>query len=390
MANLSGGSDAPPGTIVQCNNYHGLYCYEAGAVGPFTPLQLITMAFWVGPLLLACTIVTLRLFLGKSNTSSETNGAVPAASSVPPSSSWLMPVWISLNLLWFLLPLFSYGLGLHEIEPPMTRNILAIALAASHPLSWNLALVVIPTGRDDGVVSKLLVHPGNQSQWFQFHRLLGYTTAFWGVLHGFSEIIYLMTSAERFRSFWAITTNGETLLYWFGFMALVLLLAQASVAYSRRRWPNSFRKMHTMLAVALLLVATAHWWPFAFFFCPATAIHAVTITNRYLAAIPPKYPAVFLGVSLIASCLGLWLGWTWRQSYMLSEIANLYLVFVFPPLSVALALAASLAGTAGLALAVTDRTEDAGRRVVVPTVTTPLLTTTTEDVEATAAEDSAA
>lgn len=248
----------------------------------------------------------------------------------------------------------SFSRGLNEINGYATRSILAIALASSHPLSWNLALVILPTGREEGVVSKLTLQSTCSSEleyrWFEFHRLLGYSTLFWGTLHGISELVYLMTSHRRFRNLWNIRTDGETLLYWFGFVSLSLLIAQGSVGFLRRRWPRNFRKMHTLLALALLLTAAAHWWPFAMLFLPATAIHGSSIANRYLMPQRHANPAAVLGSAQLASLLGLLLVWTWRESYMMSDASNLYGPFFFPPLSVTLSLLLSIVASYGTTL----------------------------------------
>jgi len=155
------------------------------------------------------------------------------------------------------------------------------------------------------------------SSWFPFHRLLGRTTAAWGVLHGGCEIAYLLSTRERFEgSFPRVRTDGEALLYWAGLVALLLLAAHSVLASCRgryrrfRSWHKERRHhggsppvlpvlpssglLHRSTAAALLLVASAHWWPFAFLLVPAASVRGVAMarggiaTNRH--GTPPAPP----------------------------------------------------------------------------------------------------
>lgn len=313
--------------LIGCNgnstdlyNFQGQYCFEKGSWGPFTQFEVLTIMFWVGPLLLACVLLTR----------SHEVVVVPAFDSL------VLPVWIAMNVVWFAVPAMQFGLGLSEIEGTGARWILTLALAASHPLSWNLSLVVIPTG---GVLSKLLVNDASKNQWFPFHRILGYTTAFWASLHGVGEMIYLSSTKERFRNLWAIETNGEVLLYWAGLVTLVLLVCHTVIAYTRRQWADGFQTVHRAVAAVLLLAAATHWWPFCLFLLPATALHGMawattkTTMDQQLSSVCRT--AQCLAGSLTAALAGLYPIWWMRGVYMSSIGANLYVPFLFPPLSVA-------------------------------------------------------
>lgn len=340
---------APPSDNC-ADGFQGNYCYQKGVLFGLTPFALGTLFFWVGPLLLACLVIACSR---SARCSASTQTALEGQDEKK-SQSWLPPVWFGLNLLWFSVPMVSFGFGLREIQgPPFVRVVLAIALAASHPLSWNLSLVMIPTG---GIVSKLvLLGPDEWNQWFDFHRLLGYTTGFWALLHGSTELVYLMTNKERFKSLWDVRNNGETLLYWAGMVCLTLMVTQVGVAYLRRMWKPRFQTMHGILAATLLVVATIHWSPFALFFIPATALHAMTLANRLVVGmrqqqsslsesspapssiitnLEPHQAATLLGASLVASLCGLSLVWSQRDRYMILPTANLYVPFIFPTLSV--------------------------------------------------------
>ena len=160
-----------------------------------TPLQAVTLLWWVAPLAVASTYYSLsaRYTLSKSRSSSPVSYTRLVTNAG--SHGWLSPAWTLLNLLWFLLPFASFGLGLKSIEAGVgMRMVLAIALAASHPLSWNLSLVMIPTS---GVLSKLIVDDADgrvngsaKKHWFEFHRLVGYSTAFWGIVNASCELVF--------------------------------------------------------------------------------------------------------------------------------------------------------------------------------------------------------
>lgn len=373
LANLSGPNRTDD--AVCANGFQDKYCYVKGSIGPFTPFAVFSLALWVGPLVLACVAVVLMA--SPTSTSTSTPTTTPTRNNNNSyGMEWLGPIWLGLNLLWFLVPLTTFGLGLKEFSSSFTKGVLALGLAAAHPLSWNLSWVLIPTG---GIVSKLVAAANSPksdpaNQWFAFHRLLGYTTAMWGILHGTCEFVYLLQSKERLRkSLWNIARNGEDFLYWCGVLCFVLLSCHAVISVARKtlfRDGALFRKVHHAIAASLLLIAAAHWWPFALFFVPTTAIHGISLAdNAYhvwkaqRSTATPPHPqlsptplerlttgqaAVWLGVSLVASLAGLTLVWMARDAYMSQPTANLSIPFVFPPLSVVASVSASFLVAIGL------------------------------------------
>lgn len=402
LANLKGPVDNDTGTCGESGsgnqNFKGNYCYEPGWKNtPLTPFAWITLAFWVGPFLLACLFLQLNLGSNKhapsETATTETqmtvsNPAEPLPGNVsrpakPVQLAWLTTVWVGLNLIWFLVPLAQFGFGLREITGGFSRTILAIGLAAAHPLSWNAALVIIPTG---GIVTRLILpheklSSNTKDYWFGWHRLLGYSTISWAVLHGGCELLYIASKRNLRRSF-DVFHDGEAVLYLLGLTLLILFIAHAFLAYFRKRFATSpppnqgitFRGLHTTLAVLILVVAACHWWPFALFFVPATAIQGVSWGETmfagkrrgYLSAedLSRRQTGGLLGTSILASLvLGFMLAWKWRQDYMMSSSANLYIPFVFPLLSVVMSLLASTMLTV-LFLALFNRFADGGRRTV--------------------------
>ena len=298
------------------HNFKNEYCYEKGSLGPLTIFEALTILFWVGPLLVACFLHITRSHSGLA----------------PSMGSLVLPIWISMNIMWFSLPALRFGLGLKEIEGAGVRQVLAVALAAAHPLSWNLAIVVIPTG---GILAKLLSGQASKKQWFPYHRMVGYSTSFWACLHGFGELIYFCSTKKHFHSFWAIVSNGEVLLYWSGLLALVILVCHTVVAYTRRQLAEGFRDVHRVLAALLLLAAATHWWPFSFFFLPTTALHGMAWAAPNVDHWSIHRTAkCLIGALTTALLFGLYPVWYFREVFMMSAHANLYLPFVFPPLSV--------------------------------------------------------
>ena len=109
----------------------------------------------------------------------------------------------------------------------------------------------------------------------------------------------------------------------FGVLSLLLVGAQACLAYLRRSSPATFTRAHRRVAGAILLTASAHWWPFALFFLPATAVHGMGLTGTFVAsetfgeaqslvaALPKVHVAQILGLSLVSQVfLGFLPVWT--------------------------------------------------------------------------------
>ena len=87
------------------------------------------------------------------------------------------------------------------------------------------------------------------------------------------ELVYL-TSQGLLNSFSLnsdSSTRNDSLLFIFGLATFILLLSLLTHALLRFKpfIASIFRVSHRGLAVMLLLVASAHWWPFAIFLMPA-------------------------------------------------------------------------------------------------------------------------
>jgi hypothetical protein len=356
LANLAG-----PSACVSSNEnattppqpYHGEYCYQPGVGGgPFTPFAYIMMALWVGPFLAgAMAMMFCRAVL-----------TTTASPSPPPSLDIFALVWMGLNMLWFAVPLASFGTGLSSVHvSQMARGVLAVSLAASHPLSWNLMVVAMPAS---GVTSHLL--GCTRETLFLGHRFIAYGTGFWALLHGGGEILYLvMTKAPKngttnhFISVMTLQGDGEDLIYVLGLICLVILIVHVAVASFRKtlasRGISCFRTIHRTLAFVFLLAASCHWWPLVLFLLPSLALHGISIAyffycdknvGRSLCSIPVGLSSQQIGclvaLSTVASFFGTYAAWVARQNYMIKPTANLYVPFVFPAVSVLSSLVASV------------------------------------------------
>jgi len=374
LVNLLGAGDerCDHSTNAHNSTYHDNYCYEKGSVGPFTPFSFFMLVVWVGPILVAA-IFSIRNFKDHDTCealSGRINSTTVVAATDTSSSSvaleLLAVVWIGLNFIWFLIPLSVFWFGLTtDVEGSLfSLRILAIAIAAAHPLSWNLMVAAIPAS---GIASKLLAC--DRQTMFDCHRFVSYFTVGWGLLHGVLEIVYMTiarsskTGDRKIVDALLMRGDGENLIYTMGFVALFLVFAQGMVGYGRkvlrdRNW--SFRKIHRALAFALLLVASAHWWPFFLFLIPAISFHGVGIAcfrcdlnrndpNKSLSSLPhslTRAEVAFLVIlSVVSSCLSTLAVWTLREKFMTSSAANLSLPFVFPIFCIIASLLSSIVCT---------------------------------------------
>ena len=136
------------------------------------------------------------------------------------------------------------------------------------------------------------------------------------------------------------------MLYIFGFVTFVLLLIQSSHALFRYQpcVKKNFRYFHRIFAASLLLIASAHWWPFAIFLMPAVVCAATSYAikeqksnnndsnNVHVVAL------AFIA-AIIASVFVLILIWAARQAYSLAHPKDYYTLplHMFPVVSVFLA-----------------------------------------------------
>ena len=244
---------------VHNSTFHDNYCYERGT--PYTPFAWLMLMLWVGPLFIAMIAISTKYFINRRvesiNNTSESSAA---------GLGIMAATWTGLNILWFVIPLsvFWFGLKTDVDGNSAALKILAAAIAASHPLSWNLMVASIPAS---GITTELL--GCDRQTMFQCHRFISYFTVGWGLSHGILELVYLSitrsseTGRRKIVEKLFLLEDGEDLMYLAGFFALLLILCQGLVAYCRKflrenQW--DFHKIHRSLAFALLIIAATHWW----------------------------------------------------------------------------------------------------------------------------------
>ena len=155
-------------------------------------------------------------------------------------------------------------------------------------------------------------------------------------------------------------SDQDNLTFVFGLLLLLLLGLLSAHAISRRA-PSvapTFRRIHRPLAASLLLVAAAHWWPFAIFLAPAVAIaataRAVESTKRAEGGVGDA--SLALAVSVAATLVGTVSVWAARAGWMQAHPSEYYTlpVNLFPPAAVGAAFVLAR-GAAAATLVVTRK-----------------------------------
>ena len=325
-----------------CNtaaNDAGAYCFHDGIAWGLTIFATVILVLWTLPL----AIGSLFASISRCEPIEDALG-VRVADGDGVEASWralirnmFLSVIAMLNCLWFAVPVTTL-LSDSFYRTDISHVILAIAIAAAFPLSWNLSLVAVPA---TDFLSPLLQIPVQELK--QFHKTTGWCTVCWAVLHATGEFIYLAVNSDRVFSIsdaFDLAQSGENLLYLFGFVTLSLTSLHAVVAAVRHRthWLKRwFGCIHRTMAACLLLTAAAHWWPFAFFLVPASAVQATAISLKMLKCTLLTAQPAIIGLALSCSLLGNAFGvtgiWALRARYMSAADASMYVAFIFPPLA---------------------------------------------------------
>jgi len=253
-------------------------------------------------------------------------------------------LWYSASSLWFLVPLLYYASS-PFYQTDIWHHLLAVTIAAAFPLSWHLTFVTIPSASAPLLSLLLGITP---STFKACHVRAAWSTLFWGSIHAIGELVYLTSQGMLNVLIPTTRSSGssDSLLYIFGFVTFVLLLIQSSHALFRYQpcVKKNFRYFHRIFAASLLLIASAHWWPFAIFLMPAVVCAATSYAikeqkrnnndsnNVHVVAL------AFIA-AIIASVSVLVLIWAARQAYSLAHPKDYYTLplHMFPVVSVFLA-----------------------------------------------------
>ena len=313
LGNSVGGVGGVGGLTNQwgCRSTGGVFgggvCYHDGLVFGLTPFALVVLLSWTMPLAASALVCYLH---GKRTTTAETIMGFGM-------------LWPVAELLWFGVPASLY------FSDPFYRSdfwhvILGVAIAAAFPLSWNLALVAIPA-------PTFVAASAGFTTLMNAHQTIGWAVVRWGLVHGTGELAYIIAKDKR-----VFVTGPYSLLYWAGAASFSVLLVHAIIARSRRKLSN-FALFHKTLAAVLLLCATVHWWPFAFFLCPAVATLATAhaLSRATKPHDDPPLPSLLLATSLMAVVLGVCVVWQLRE-LTLQRVSHTLFAYPFPPLALGL------------------------------------------------------
>ena len=252
--------------------------------------------------------------------------------------------WICASTLWFFLPL-AYYIDTPFYQKDVWHITLAVSLSSAFPLSWHLSFVTLPTASGPLFTLLLDLNPATLKA---CHKRITWGTCFWGCAHAVGELAYL--SSQGLLSSFSLDSDSfnrnDSLLFIFGLTTFIILLLLLAHAKFRILIGSFFRARHRTIALLLLMVATAHWWPFAIFLMPAITCGATSYALKRSRTKDIKAIGLALFVSIIAGLTGFLLIWYWRQIWSLSNPENYYGISaqVFPVMAIVLTYAFSLAG----------------------------------------------
>lgn len=135
-----------------------------------------------------------------------------------------------------------------------------------------------------------------------------------------------------------------------------MFLHVAVVAMRKKVWFNTyFLRLHRVIAIGLLLAATAHWWPFVFFLLPTVAMHAVgtgslVVKSKFDRETTTPRLSFALFAALIGALGGLALVWSLRAKIMDAPDVGLLVPFAFPPLALLAEFIAAFAAASSVLL----------------------------------------
>lgn len=246
----------------------------------------------------------------------------------------------SASIIWFVVP-FAYFASSSFYRTDIWHMILAISLAASFPLSWHMSFIAIPSAGAAALAPLLRI---SHSILKQCHVQMGRATLFWAIFHAGGELIYLssqnMISLLLYNS--STANKSDNLLFIFGFTIFLLLVLLSVHAFLRPKKyvTTTFRFIHSLLAKALLLIATAHWWPFAIFMAPAIACAATGSSLKTFNKVVYEDQSIVAAIALVTASLAALVGiaciWMLRQEWMMSNLTQYYSLptQLFPPAAV--------------------------------------------------------
>lgn len=253
--------------------------------------------------------------------------------------------------LWFLVPLAYYA-NSPFYQKDGFHIVLAVSIAASYPLSWHLSFVAIPSSAAPLLAPLLGLAPATLKA---CHVRAAWATLLWGGLHAGGELTYLASQGMLDLLWINSSSDSDNITFILGLATLLLVIALSAHALSRHcsSVAPTFRRVHRVLAASLLLVASAHWWPFAIFLAPAIACAAVgraLDSSLARAETCRRNAPLALAAAIFATLAGIGSVWAGRQAWMLAHPSDYYTlpVHTFPPAAVGLAFVLARASAAAV------------------------------------------
>jgi hypothetical protein len=333
----------------------GEYCFHKGVFMGFTPFAIAVIIAWALPLASVAAITSLSAAQVNKSTTAR-NGEHQLLDEIPPARDVIetgedhreasdtafgnfLFLWTALNGLWYFVPAAAYLTSEFYQENFYHIVLGSLGIPAAYPLSWHLALVAVPMS---DFIAPLL--GWSRQSVARCHKVVGRWTVLWAAAHGTGQIVYLLGVSGTEFGFPAvldISNNGGHLIYLFGLATLCIVIIHLIIVSIRHTsfMTGRFHLLHRIGAVCLLLCATAHWWPFAFFLIPAVAVHATGFAAKLrgvkmpVALADAKRCSLALAVATASEILGTAVVWLVRQAVMSRPQADLYTPYIFPPLA---------------------------------------------------------
>ena len=320
------------------------YCFREGWLG-FTSFGGIMLLLLTLPLVISALSAYVAAVAERRTKKEGGEEEAQYSPATPGTITTFFMFWLGASSLWFLVPLAYYSAS-SFYQKDVWHMVLAVSIAAAYPLSWHLSFIAIPSAGAPLLAPLLALEPATLKA---CHVRIAWATVFWAGVHAFGEIAYLASQGMLglFQVDPSASGASDHLVFIFGLSALVVLSVQSAHGFARRHVsiaPN-FRSIHRALAAILLLIASAHWWPFAIFLAPAVACAATAQAlessqqTRDDNSVDVDLAPLAFTAAIGATLLGITLVWSARQAWMLEHPSDYYsfMVQIFPPAAVLLA-----------------------------------------------------
>ena len=314
------------------------WCFQPGWLG-FTPFAAVILTLCTAPLALSAFATHCDVLRRDDKQVQPPRNHMFDSSPDVGFVNTFFAAWIAATMLWFLVPLAAY-LASPFFQTDGWHVICAVAISAAFPLSWHMSFVAIPTSAAPFLVPLLGI---SHDTFKMCHVRIAWSTAGWAAVHVTGEVVYLISQGTFVSSLSLTSPDAEwddSMLFVCGLMTALMFVAHAVLARLRHRpmIRATFRTYHGAFAAALLLSASAHWWPFVFFLAPAVACTATghAVRASHLSDAGLRGAPLALVCALVGAVVGITIMWASRQTFMMAHRNDFQTPFVFPPAALVL------------------------------------------------------